>query len=312
MSINKHHNEAEVFFDRIADDYATRSEGKVFNTSSLSFARRQEIVESAIGELPTDGVVVDYGMGPAVFAECVVKQGCKYVGIDISQKMIDMAKARGLKGCTFKKGDLESLGEFADLADEVLLIGLIDYLDDPQEGLRVLGSCVKPGGSIILSFRNKFSIPFFLRETSKKIWRRLKGASAETARAFDADVLENAFSSRRDLVPFLKSVGFTHFEVRFLDASYAVVDSVFDEQIPILGASIVDTEGKLQESTEESNTANFPVEKLDNLSSVSFMQIIAKVITSDGGEPFVKIYSEYKLDFKITLEADFRINTSEL
>jgi SAM-dependent methyltransferase len=133
--------------------------------------------------------------------------------------MIDMAKARGLKGCTFKKGDLESLGEFTDLADEVLLIGLIDYLDDPQEGLRALGSCVKHGGSIILSFRNKFSIPFFLRETSKKIWRRLKGASAETERAFDADVLENAFSSRRDLVPFLKSVGFTSFDVQFLDAS---------------------------------------------------------------------------------------------
>lgn len=91
-----------------------------------------------------------------------------------------------------------------------------------------------------------------------------------------------------------------------------MLDSIFDDQRPILGASQVDADGKLVEAVEEINTVEFPIEKLGKLEQVYFMQIRAKLTTSDQGVPYVKIYSDYMLDFSISMLANLRINSEEL
>ncbi len=50
-------------------------------------------------------------------------------------------------------------------------------------------------------------------------------------------------------------------------------------------------------------------EKLGKLEQVHFMQVRAKLTTSDEGVPYVKIYSDYTLDFKISILANLRINS---
>lgn len=101
-------------------------------------------------------------------------------------------------------------------------------------------------------------------------------------------------------------------QVYLLDETYAVIDSVFGADAVLLGASVVDTEGKLVQDTEETNSVIFPADKLGRLENVSYMLVEARMITSSGGEQFVKLYSHYSLDFKITMLANFRINTREL
>jgi len=101
-------------------------------------------------------------------------------------------------------------------------------------------------------------------------------------------------------------------QVLFLDEFHTVLDSVFDDERPLLGASLVDADGKLVEAVEEINTVEFPIEKLGKLEQVHFMQIRAKLTTSDQGVPYVKIYSDYTLDFKISMLANLRINSEEL
>ena len=101
-------------------------------------------------------------------------------------------------------------------------------------------------------------------------------------------------------------------QVFLLDSNYVVVDSVFDDHTPILEASLVDSDGKLFEGVEETNTVEFPAEKLGKLEQVSYMRVRARLTTSNGGEPFVKIYSHYTLKFEISMLANFRINTREL
>lgn len=214
------HAEAKVFFDRIADDYRRRSETAVYNVSSLSFRRRQDVVIRCLGETPAPGVVLDYGMGPAVFGPPAVERGLRYIGIDISPKMVGLAAAMNLPGAEFYEGDLALLDRFPAAADAVLLIGLIDYLAEPAAGLRQLARCVKPGGRLILSFRNHRSLPRWLRNTSKSLWRAVARARrrSETT-AFAAPVLENSFVPRRDLVPVLRGEGFREFAVHYLDCS---------------------------------------------------------------------------------------------
>ena len=101
-------------------------------------------------------------------------------------------------------------------------------------------------------------------------------------------------------------------QVYLLDEFYQVLDSVFGENVVILAASEVDQEGKLIQAGEEANTAIFPVEKLGKLEEIRYLQIQARMNTSELGSKDVKLYSDYSLDFKLSLFADLFINSREL
>ncbi|PYQ45071.1 MAG: hypothetical protein DMF77_05305 [Acidobacteria bacterium] len=213
------HLQAREFFDRIADDYRTRSLTAVYNVSSLSFRRRQDTVTRMLLRTPPGGLVLDYGMGPAVFGPAAAAHGLRYVGIDISERMVQMARELQLPNAEFHVGDLNSLGRYTAQADTVLLIGLIDYLQEPGDGLRRLARCVKPGGRLIMSFRNHVSLPRATRSAAKQAWRLWRRSRGAARTAFAAPVLENSFVPGRDLAPVLRAEGFDDPVVEFLDCS---------------------------------------------------------------------------------------------
>ena len=218
------HAEAQKFFDKIAGDYTARCRTTVFNVSSLSFRRRQDVVTRLMLTTPRGGTVLDYGMGAAVFGPPATQNGLRYIGVDFAPKMIDLAQKLNLPNAEFHLGDLNILQKFENKADTVLLIGLIDYLQEPEVGLRKLARCVKPGGRLIMSFRNHNSVPRLLRNSAKAIWRGLKSGRARHSvraadTAFEAPVLENSFVPGRDLIPLLQSEGFANVEVNYLDCS---------------------------------------------------------------------------------------------
>ncbi len=101
-------------------------------------------------------------------------------------------------------------------------------------------------------------------------------------------------------------------QVYLLDSNRTVIDSVFEGDAIILGASLVDDRGILTQAVEETTVTTFPVEKLGKLQEVFYMQFEARMITSELGGKFVKIYSDYSLDFKLSMYANFRINSREL
>jgi len=101
-------------------------------------------------------------------------------------------------------------------------------------------------------------------------------------------------------------------QVYLLDEFYQVLDSVFLDNQVLLAASEVDQEGKLILAGEEVNTAIFPVEKLGKLEEIRYLQVHARMNTSEMGSKDVKLYSDYSLDFKLSLYADLIINSREL
>ena len=101
-------------------------------------------------------------------------------------------------------------------------------------------------------------------------------------------------------------------QVYLLDEFYQVLDSVFGENVVMLAASEVDQEGKLIQAGEEANTAIFPAEKLGKLEEVRYLQVQARMNTSELGSKDVKLYSDYSLDFKLSLFADLLIKSREL
>lgn len=212
------HTKAKELFDRVADGYEEKCDLKVFNFSSMIFQHRINIVKEMISKVSTPGRVLDYGMGPAVFGEACINHGLSYLGIDISPVMVEHARALGLKDAEFVVGDLEALKPYQSQMNAVIAIGLIDYLEHPDKGLEALASAVRPDGDLIISFRNRFSMPTVERDVAKQLWRLLPVKNS-SQKAFTAeDVHERSFSA-----PYLKSVlkklGFTSFETKYFNAS---------------------------------------------------------------------------------------------
>jgi hypothetical protein len=97
-----------------------------------------------------------------------------------------------------------------------------------------------------------------------------------------------------------------------LDDSQALIDSVFEQEGVFLPASEVDASGVLQTASEQVSSARFYTEKLARLDQVRYILVRAGLVTSGQGTQFVKFYSDYSLEFEISLNASLKINTREL
>ena len=219
------HRAAQELFDRTVEDYETRATGRVFRLSSMMFVRRMETVLRMLDETGASGTVLDCGMGPGLYARAVVERGFHFLGIDLSEAMVTRAKTLGIPNTTYVQGDIEDLGKFRESADVVLAIGLIDYLEYPEAGIQKLAECLKPGGYLIVAFRNKRALVTVLRDLARAAWRLLfKGSKFRRDSAFVSKVHENAFSFRTDLAPMLKRLGMQGATVRYFRFSLAFAD----------------------------------------------------------------------------------------
>jgi SAM-dependent methyltransferase len=211
------HVRAKDLFDRTADDYQQRSELKVSSFSSLIFQRRIEIVVRFLDQIASPGRVLDYGMGPAVFGRACGDRGLHYLGIDISPEMVQRARALNLAGAEYLAGDLQTLENYRDQMDGVLAIGLLDYLEDPWQGIEALSDCVKPGGVLMVSFRNRYSVPRILRDVAKvAVWPLRRQSHRQ---AFFSLVHERSFDVSSELLPGLRRLGYDRFETAYFNCS---------------------------------------------------------------------------------------------
>lgn len=211
------HLRAQDLFSRTADDYQQRSELKVSSFSSLIFQRRIEIVLRLLDRISSPGRVLDFGMGPAVFGRACVDRGLQYLGIDISPVMVQRAGDLNLVGAEYLTGDLRTLKNYRSQLDGVLAVGLLDYLEDPWEGIEALSGCVKPGGVLILSFRNRYSVPRTLRDFAKLLVQPFRRQSHN--RAFFALVHERSFDASSELLPALRRFGYDRFDTAYFNCS---------------------------------------------------------------------------------------------
>jgi len=101
-------------------------------------------------------------------------------------------------------------------------------------------------------------------------------------------------------------------QLYLLDEFHSVIDSVFEQDGVFLPASEVDADGLLLSASEQNSIADFYTEKLDRLENVHYIRVAARLVTSELGQQFVKFYSDYSLEFEISMHASFRINTKEL
>ena len=115
----------------------------------------QELIE--LCHINKDKYVLDVGCGLGRTACYIAKNyGCKVVGIDISERMIDRANERAKKEAVenrieFRVGDAQKLPFKDAVFDAAIGESIIAFLEDKQRGVRENSRVTKPGGYVGLN-----------------------------------------------------------------------------------------------------------------------------------------------------------------
>jgi len=147
-----------------------------------SFTKGTELeVDFLVGELGLEpGMrVLDVGCGPGRHVHALARRGIEVLGVDISQRFVDLATEAAPPGATFERGDARGLSYDAEF-DAVLSLcqggfGLVG--DDDGSVLAGMARAAKPGGAVAFS---AFSAYFLLQHLeSHETFDAARGVSTE-------------------------------------------------------------------------------------------------------------------------------------
>jgi methionine biosynthesis protein MetW len=108
----------------------------------------------AADNLIEKGLILDLGCGDGIFLEHLKKRGINGIGLDISERAVELAKSRGLDCRVFDLG--EKLPFEDNSFETVILIDTLEHLFMPQEILREVHRVTK--SHLILSTPNFVSL----------------------------------------------------------------------------------------------------------------------------------------------------------
>jgi ubiquinone/menaquinone biosynthesis C-methylase UbiE len=140
-----------TFFDR----HAEHDSYDVFTPES-----NQLLIDTIarLGRFSTGARVADLGCGSGVFTNLLQQRGCVCTGLDISPKLIALAKQK-FPGTEFVEGDVEHLPFDDGSLDGILLSGLVHHLPDPTRCAAEAYRVLKPGGRFVAFDPNRMN-PF--------------------------------------------------------------------------------------------------------------------------------------------------------
>jgi ubiquinone/menaquinone biosynthesis C-methylase UbiE len=156
---SKHDTHQKVgarFWSDIAEDYERDQYRAVSGYPSLWVRHRYNL-----DMFDADGKnVLDIGCGPGEMLVELLDRGCTVSGTDISGAMIELARKNTsqhphVNRLDLRVGDIEAMSYPSATFDGVICAGVIEYVEDDTRALAELNRVLKPGGTLIISVRNK-------------------------------------------------------------------------------------------------------------------------------------------------------------
>lgn len=98
--------------------------------------------------------LLDVGCGTGHWSEFFASMGFIVHGVDISEEMITVARAKAMPGCTFEVADVFRLPYDDNAFDAAAAITSLEFMPAPGRALREMGRCVRPGGFLVVGTLN--------------------------------------------------------------------------------------------------------------------------------------------------------------
>ena len=190
------------------------------------YAMRYRAVERMVLHLPI-GSVIDVGCGTGDYAQLFDPAHTRYLGIDISERMIGEC-ARLFPGHEFQVADGDSIVAGDGSFDLVLSVGVLEYLPDPIPHLGELARVAKLGGNVVVAVPNggnrsrRFDRPVrALLDSGPGRWlRRALGRDRRrTRQSTNGVVKDSSIRHRQMTVDELRAMG-SEFRLNLVDYAH--------------------------------------------------------------------------------------------
>ena len=115
--------------NKFTDLYKTK---KILHLPSKIFLKkRMEVIQKYLKE-DNNATAVDVGCGSGEFANILKKYYGNVIGVDISDKMINLARKNSEKNITFQINECTNISLKDNSVDYIFALGLLDYVENLQ------------------------------------------------------------------------------------------------------------------------------------------------------------------------------------
>jgi len=195
-----------------------------YEYNRIADRKRVDFIANVLKEsLPPNGRILDVGCGNGVISRHLGRLGYNVLGVDVSDKTIEMARAIDpMPNVVFEKKSAEELVASGEKYDAVICSEVLEHLNDPGALLKVLASSLAEKGKLIITVpngegpRETFVTKPVLRMRQKNNWmwksvqkmKQSMGYSGTTVQSAADNLDHIQFFSRKDLEVLSKKHGF--------------------------------------------------------------------------------------------------------
>lgn len=140
------------YFEKDASKYLARDEEADVD---MRLARRE--IRKILDEVRLQPPLLDLGFGHGVVAEAVLEKFGECSVVEASSRLIERANERFGSSLTLHHQSFENFAP-TDLYGSVLATGVLHHVIEPLQVLRRVAQWVEPGGKIIVSVPNAYSV----------------------------------------------------------------------------------------------------------------------------------------------------------
>ena len=144
MESKQWHESAQERWDNNASNWHSRS------VNMWKDGSRKDIVPFMVKHLPKGSSVADLGCGDGFGSYLLSENGFKVTGMDLSEKMVELAKKQEKDGLRFKQGDLSDPPFEQGQFDAAMLINSLEWTEDPLHSLLKVSEIVKQDGLVCI------------------------------------------------------------------------------------------------------------------------------------------------------------------